>query len=193
MGALDRLHEDIRTAERLELIRDFRVREIVSAPGHRELRNPAAVIEIARLISRGDLEEVLREPILLGLFTGVQSSVVILRSVECLDGNHRLLGGLLSDVWRTVGDIPSDSVDVRVNGWPAGSFCCEGRWIPLEVGEASAIPRSEWFEVPEEWGAKGPTAQISGAISSLDAVFQESDRGVPLAELLRAWKDPGTA
>jgi hypothetical protein len=187
MGPLDRLHEDIGTSERFELIRDFRIGDIVSAPGHRELRNPPAVLEIARLVAAGELERVLAEPILLGIFTRVDSGEVVLRAIECLDGHHRLLGGLLAGAWRTVGDLPSASVDIRVNGWPAGGPGSEGRWIPLEVAEASTIPPGEWFEVPEEWGARGRTAQISGEISSIDPVFRDADRGVPLAELLDAW------
>lgn len=189
MGTLDRLHENIGTAERLELIRDFRIEEIMSAPGHRELRSPSAVVAIAELISRGELDAVLREPILLGVFTSGRSGEVVVRSIECLDGHHRLLGGLLSDEWRTVGDIPMQSVDVRVNGWPAHGFGSEDRWIPLPSAEASAIPLEERSKVSEAAGAKGPTAQISGEISSLDPVFPESHQGVPLGQLLRALKD----
>jgi hypothetical protein len=187
MGAFDRLHQDIDSGERLALIRACPIAEIVSAPGHRQLRSPEAVRAIALQIERGAWAEVFRQPVLLGLFTREEHGAVLLRAVECLDGHHRLLAALLSGRWRTLGDLPAGALDLRVNGWPAGGFQSEGRWIPLEVAEASTLPRDAWFEVPEEWGAKGRTAQIPGSVSSLDPVFPESERGVPLGTLLRAW------
>ena len=47
MPALNRLHEDIDNTERLNLIGEFPVAQIVSAPGHQALRNPDAVVELA--------------------------------------------------------------------------------------------------------------------------------------------------
>jgi len=190
---LDHLHDDIGTTERLRLIADFPIEEMVCAPGHRSLRSPGAVEEIAERIRRGEIGDLLDEPILIGIFTIDRSGEVGLRCVECLDGHHRLLGGLLSGVWRSIGDIPRRGLDARVNGWPAHASGPEGRWIPLEVARASSLDAADWLEVPESWGAKGPTAQLPGGICGIDPVFPERFRGIPLRELVRRWTDPAGA
>lgn len=182
------LLEDIETPERIRAIADFAIAEVLCAPGHRSLRSPEAVASMADEIARGELDRVLAEPILLGLFTEERRGAVTLRAVECLDGNHRLLAGLLSGRWQRVGDIPIEALDARVNGWPAHGLGPEVRWIPLDVAKASRIAPSEWSEVPESWGAKGPTAQIPGWISGADEVIPETLRSVPMAELLAEWR-----
>lgn len=188
MDELERLHDDIGTEERLRLVADFPIGEIVCAPGHRELRAPTAVAEMAERIGRSEWGDILAEPILLGIFTAEQSGRVRLRSIECLDGNHRLLGGLLAGAWRRIGDIPLRGLDARVNGWPPHGAGPEGRWIPLEVAQASGLDPSDWKEVPESWGPKGPTAEIPGWISGLDPMIPEQSRGIPLKLLLEEWR-----
>jgi len=180
---------DIGTAERLSLVADFSIREMISAPGHRSLRNPDAVAKIADRIRQGDVAALLAEPILIGIFTEVRGERVALRGVECLDGHHRLLGGLLAGAWQRIGDLPPGALDARVNGWPAKGTGPEGRWIPLEVARSSSLSESDWFEVPAAWGAKGPTAQISGDISGWDESFPEHLRGIPLGALLAETMD----
>lgn len=185
----DRLHENITNAERLEVVGEFPIAEILTAPGHTVLRNPGAVTALAGDIARGDLDGLLQEPILLGIFTIVEAVAVRLRSVECLDGHHRLLAGLLSGAWKRIGDLPAGAVDTRVNGWRADGDEPEARWIPLDVVHRSSLRENDWSIVPPEWGAKGPTARISGAISSLDDVFAPADRGVRFADLARLVAD----
>jgi predicted NBD/HSP70 family sugar kinase len=83
-----------------------------------------------------------------------------------------------------VADLPSDILDVLVNGWRAHAQGPEPRWIPLGVARRSALPRDRWTVVPPNPDAKGPTAQVPGDISSLDPIFAAADRGVPLRELV---------
>ena len=59
------------------------------------------------------------------------------------------------------------------------------------IAEIGSAPDHRRLRDPEAVGATGRTAQISGAISSLDRVFPEPERGVPLAALLSAWRDAG--
>ena len=189
MFNFDRLHENITNAERLEVLGDFPIAEILTAPGHTVLRNPEAVTALAGDIARGDLHALLQEPILLGIFTRLDGDAVRLRSVECLDGHHRLLAGLLSGVWKRIGDLPAGAVDTRVNGWRDDGAEPEDRWIPLDVAHRSNLHEHDWAIVPPDWGAKGPTARISGAISSRDDVFAPVDRGVRFADLARLVAD----
>lgn len=188
MGSLDALLEDIGTEDRLRIIAEFRIDDVICAPGHRSLRAPSAVDDIADRILRSELDEILAEPILLGIFTAMRQGVTVLRSVDCLDGNHRLLAGLLSGKWQRVGDIPIARLDARVNGWPAHATGPEPRWIPLEVAEASSLDRADWSVVPESWGAKGPTAMIPGWVSGLDPVIPHRFRGIPMRDLLEEWR-----
>jgi hypothetical protein len=188
MDELARLHDDISTEERLRIVGDYEVAEILCAPGHRSLREPSAVQLMAEKIALGDLDQILSEPILVGIFTQEYSGGVQLRAVECLDGNHRLLAGLLCGAWRRIRDIPIHGLDARVNGWPARGAGCENRWIPLEVAEASSLARTDWSEVPSSWGAKGPTAQIPGGVCGQDAVIPNRFRSISLADLLEDWR-----
>lgn len=188
MDELGRLLEDIGTDERLRIVGEFPIGEIICAPGHRSLREPLAVRRMADLIRCADFTEILAEPILLGLFTAMRRDKVVLRSIDCLDGNHRLLAGLLSGRWQQVRDVPTTGLDARVNGWPAHGAGPEVRWIPLEVAEASTLDPAEWSVVPESWGAKGPTAMIPGGVSGLDQVIPERFRGIPMKALLEEWR-----
>lgn len=174
-------------ARRVQAIGSFRVADIVSAPGHKRLRNPEAVTRIATQINAGDLEHMFDEPLLLGIFTRKVRGTTLLHSVDCLDGHHRLLAGFVCGVWDRIEDLPAAAIDTRVNGRRVDASDAEDRWIPLHVAERSGLPGNAWAEVPPEWGAKGPTARISGAISGRDPVFLPEDRGVSFAQLARAW------
>lgn len=187
MDDLDRLLEDIGTEERLRVIGDFEIGEIICAPGHRSLRNPNAVKSMADQIRCFEFDEIFAEPILLGIFTTERNGQVALRSVDCLDGNHRLLAGLLSGKWRRIRDIPIAALDARVNGWPAHGDGPEVRWIPLEVAAASTLDSADWSVVPESWGAKGPTAMVPGWVSGLDPVIPERFQGIAMRVLLEEW------
>jgi hypothetical protein len=186
MNALDRLHQDITNQERIRLVGSFSVAEIVSAPGHRRLRHPGVLGDMSRRIAGGDLGPIGDEPILLNVFTAVgPEGGVGISTVECVDGNHRLAAALHAGRWRTVRDIPRRLLEVWVNGWPAGGTGPGPRWIPLEVAEASGLDPDEWFRVPEDWGPKGPTAQIRGDISATDPAIAREHRGITIGELLR--------
>ena len=185
MGAFDLLLESCGNAQRLALIADIPLAEIVSAPAHRRLRNPGAVRELSSRLRAGDLGVVLQEPFLIGIFTHRRAGEVSLRAVECLDGHHRLLAGLLSGVWKRVADIPAEQMETRADGRPPDSLAPEDRWIPLEAARASTLSASEWCELPQGGQVRGATAVVSGELSSVDEVFAQEHRGIPLAELLR--------
>ena len=184
MGRYRWLHTDIPTSARLALIADFSIAEILSAPGHATLRQPASVIDLADALRAGKPVGPWDKPILIGIFTRPEGDDVALTSVECLDGHHRLLAGLAAGSWKLLGDIPLDWLDARVNGWPEHASGPEERWIPLKAAFSSTLSPDERPDVSDSPDARGPTARISGAISGSDPVFAERDRGVPLARLL---------
>jgi len=182
-----RLYEKLTDAERIEVIGQFPIQDVLSAPGHTKLRNPDAVADLASRIARGEVGSLFHEPILIGIFTVSNGSEVTLRSVECLDGHHRLLAGFLAGVWDRIEDLPIGAIETRVNGWRIDGDGPEDRWIPLDVAVRSTLSEDQRPEVPEEAGAKGPTARISGEISSRDPIFARADRGVYFGQLARAW------
>jgi hypothetical protein len=179
------LHTALSNAQRLALIGAIPLAQVVSAPGHRALRRPEAVLEIAQAMREGRWANPASEPILIGIFTREDGGQVGLRAVECLDGHHRLLAGLLAGVWQLLGDLPDGSIDTRVNGWRADGTEAEPRWIPLDVARRSRLPASDWSEVPPSWGAKGPTAMIPGSVSGVDDVFDAEDRSIALGALAK--------
>ena len=187
MKDLRRLHQNITDHERSRVIRRYPVGSIISAPGHQRLRDPEAVLAISRMLAAGGCRAMATVPILLNVFTcEEEDGCVTLRTVECIDGNHRLAGGLHSGRWRVIGDIlgdiPKDMLEVRVNGWKAGGDGPEPRWVPKSVVVGTEIP----WSVVKHSRAKGLTAQIPGDISSLDSRIAEQHRGVPIYDLMQA-------
>lgn len=183
---VSRLHDNISNGERLDVIKNIMVGDVMSAPGHRYLRDPKKVMELARQIEKTGDAGFGSEPIVLNIFTSTtDGGRVAVRSIEVVDGNHRIAAGLLSKRWQTLGDIPEKFLKIKVNGWTAGGSFSEPRWIPLEIAEKSSLSRRSWFRVPEHWqGVKGPTAQIPGDIASIDPVFPVDVRGVRMQEVL---------
>lgn len=178
-------HQNISNDRRLSLISRVRIADIMSAPGHAELREPQKVPPIADFINKTGGAGFEKEPIVLGIFTDAGSGgTVSVRSIEVLDGNHRLAAGLYSGKWKVIGDIPKNYLKVVVNGWAAGGNQSDPRWIPLEVAEKSSIPRDKWFRVPDSWGPKAASAQIPGDIASIDSVIPSQYRGVPIKQVL---------
>lgn len=187
-----RLHEPIDNATRIKVIKDVPIDDILSAPGHKELRNPAAVKEISEIIRKSHLERndfgaafvSGKEPIILGVYTNVdESGHVWVRAVECLDGNHRLAGGLHSGVWKTIDDIPEGAVQIRVNGWNSSGQAFE-RWIPYDIAAHPESKIQGWWEVQGPF-VKGRTAAIPGGVASIDSEIPQQFRGVRMFEVLK--------
>ena len=76
------------------MLAHVRVAQIMSAPGHAALREPQKILELAEAIRSGREQGFRNEPILIGVFTDQVGATVKVRSVEVLDGNHRLVAGL---------------------------------------------------------------------------------------------------
>lgn len=180
------LHQNISNTQRIDVIRDVNIADVMSAPGHQYLRDPNKVLQLAEHIAKTGGQGFEVEPIVINVFTNTaQDGSVVVRSVEVMDGNHRFAAGLLSGKWQKISDIPPEYLKIKVNGWTAGGGFSEPRWIPLDVAQKSNLPRQSWFEVPQSWGAKGPTAQIPGDIASVDSVIPLEYRGVQMNQVLR--------
>lgn len=180
------LHQNINNAQRIDVIKDVNIADVMSAPGHQYLRDPNKVLQLAEHIAKTGGQGFEVEPIVINVFTNTaQDGSVVVRSVEVMDGNHRFAAGLLSGKWQKISDIPPEFLKIKVNGWNAGGGFSEPRWIPLEVAQKSSLPRQSWFEVPQSWGAKGPTAQIPGDIASIDSVIPAEYRGVQMNQVLK--------
>ncbi|MEY4632440.1 MAG: hypothetical protein RIQ81_2560 [Pseudomonadota bacterium] len=187
LGEVNALHTNINNAKRLDVIKDVRIADVMSAPGHQYLRDPKKVISMSEHILKTGGAGFEAEPMIVNIFTNsLEDGTVAVRSVEVIDGNHRFAAGLLSGKWQKLGDIPEAFIKVKVNGWSAGGGFSEPRWIPLEIAEKSTISRQSWFRVPEHWAnVKGPTAQIPGDIASIDPVIPLDYRGVRMEQVLR--------
>jgi hypothetical protein len=189
------MHQDTSNSQRIELLREFPVAEMISAPGHQRLRHPKALNELSHQIASGDTGSMCAEPILLNVVTAeVPGGGVEISTVEIVDGNHRLAAALHAGSWTVIADIPPQLLRVWVDGRPAGELEPAPRWIPLEVARASSLRQvavasclgpDDWFEVPSHWDPKGPTAAIRGGISATDPRFAKADRGIPIREVLR--------
>lgn len=108
--------------------------------------------------------------------------------IHCIDGAHRLVAGLHSERWLTVGDIPADMLDVWVEGWGAGDTRGpKPRWIPLEIAETAHL--CDWSDVSGHESARGKTAQVPGGMTNDSLRFASRHRGVRIEAVLRRTLD----
>lgn len=157
------LHKNISNIERIKVIENIPVSELMSAPGHLALRKPEAVKAMAESIEQaadGGVSFVKgQDPIVLNVFTEKAvsesgSAIYRIKSIEVMDGNHRLAAGFHakfgdsfqrveagalankkdgSPVWQFVRDIPKEALEVRVNGHKPNGRGVPVRWIPLKI------------------------------------------------------------
>ena len=181
----DSLHKNITEQQRLEVVSDFPVKMITSAPGHHDLRSPEAMLGMSRSMTEAGTGSIFNggDKIKLNIFTEEVNGHVRVKSIEVQDGNHRLAAGLHAEKWNSIKDIPAEYLAVAVNGFDTNGVQ-HPRWIPLHVAAESTIPKDQWFEVPTDWKPKGPTAQVSGGLSSQDLTIPEHYRGVPMDRVI---------
>ena len=168
--------------DRQKFLGNIQIKDIVSAPGHRRLRNEENVFQLAEHFFN------------LGVGSNIILNVLVdpkphkyknetlmfkVQTVECFDGHHRLVASLIGDHWKTVKDIPEDRLVILINGKTPGGGDQWERWIPLEVATRSSL---EWKPVSSR-EANGQTASIDGSVSSRDTRFAEEDRGVPVGSI----------
>eukprot|EP00928_Gymnodinium_smaydae_P057908 TRINITY_DN4112_c0_g1_i2.p1 TRINITY_DN4112_c0_g1~~TRINITY_DN4112_c0_g1_i2.p1 ORF type:complete len:379 (+),score=14.22 TRINITY_DN4112_c0_g1_i2:75-1139(+) len=193
--------EDIPNAARVRLLRDYKLKRIYSAPAHTRLRDPAKVKAIANgLKKHGGLTAKQR--------TGWKSNklwvdVTVKQNkgghlsvchVELRDGHHRMVGALMSGVWKTLGNIGPDLLKVSVNGdWPSDrqtsvptNDISWPRLVPIEVGEEarSNCPHFRFHEVHTEHGIN---AQLPKDFTSISLCLSDH-KGVPLEEVSKETK-----
>ena len=127
-----------------------------------------------------------KDKIVLNVYTDSNARVT---GVEVTDGNHRFAAGMYAEKlapgrgWRTIGDIPQEFLDIRVNGYNTMGQQ-NPRWVPLHTVQQGNFPQGSWREIPPEWGAKGPTAEIKGDVASTSPMFRPEHRGVSLLHVL---------
>jgi len=171
--------------DRVNLIREFPVRDIVSPPGHLVLRSRRAMLSMSNMFSEGNSRSLMSEPIVLNIFPeqmedGLPGSL----AVHCCDGTHRLVAGLHAREWHIVGDIPYKLLEVWIEGWAAGERSGpRPRWIPLNVARDSFI--SDWVDVSDHPKARGPSAQIPADIANDSVRIPKSHRGVRIETVLK--------
>ncbi len=187
----ERLHQNISVAERMDVIKNVPLDMVASSPGHDYLRSPQAVVSMAKDMA-GSSDKGLamfqsKSKMILNVYTNSQAKIT---GIEVTDGNHRFASGLYAEQlsagkgWKTIGDIPVSLLDVRVNGFNT-SGQKNPRWIPLHTVTEGSFPAGSWREVPANWGAQGPTAEVAGDLASTSAYFKPEHRGVSMAQVLK--------
>lgn len=220
---IHRLHENISNAERIQVIKNIPITEIVSAPGHLMLRKPDAVKAMAKAIENandgGKSFVKGQEPIVLNVFTSkvvdeAGKTNITIRSIEVMDGNHRLAAGVLARygdnfskieagarakvngrrVWQNIGDIPEEVLQVRVNGLLAHGGGKPRRWIPATIFDGLSCSNNPLCRKFREGrnghflrirdDRGGEAIEVSGGLSSLDDVIPDKYKGKTISEVL---------
>lgn len=195
------LHKDISNLERIKVIEEVPVSEIMSAPGHLRLRNPDAVKQMAKQIEEAsdggrtfvkDKEKIVLNVATKKVVSESGEVSVSIRSIEVVDGNHRLAAGFHaqnsgSSVWKFIKDIPQEALEIRVNGERAQGAGKPVRWIPLKIFESDACTKTvscrEFREgkrgyyrvIVDDRG--GQTVEVDGSLTSIDDVIPDEFKG----------------
>jgi hypothetical protein len=132
--------------------------DVMSAAAHMDLRDPKKVFFFARMIKIANeadkhsaqdretaaalMKKFAEAPITINVFTSVKDGKVRVDHVECVDGNHRLVAGIIAGKWRSISDIPEEFLDIRVNGSrtsnrPNGSAEKDLHWLPAKIANES--------------------------------------------------------
>jgi hypothetical protein len=177
--ALEIREEIIRAA-----IADFPIGQVISGPGHHDLRSPATVLVIADQLARNGRIDVADPAVLNVKVTELSPDRYEIEAVECQDGNYRLAAYLLEGKRATLGQLPADQIRVKVNGWTReGDFKPHG--VPREVVTAAGTHDIPWTDITGKPGTRGPTVEIPDDIFSNDWRIDPAMRGVPIRETLR--------
>eukprot|EP00928_Gymnodinium_smaydae_P057907 TRINITY_DN4112_c0_g1_i1.p1 TRINITY_DN4112_c0_g1~~TRINITY_DN4112_c0_g1_i1.p1 ORF type:complete len:347 (+),score=32.83 TRINITY_DN4112_c0_g1_i1:137-1177(+) len=189
-------YEDIPNAARVRLLRDYKLKHVYSAPAHFRLRDPAKVKAIADDFKKhGGLSAERQsgwKPNKLWVDVTVKKNKdgqLNVCHIELRDGHHRMVGALMSGVWKTLGDIGADLLKVSVNGdWPSDrqtsvptNDISWPRLVPIEVGKEahSNCPHFHFREVRTEHGMN---AQLPKDFTSISWCLS-GQTGVPLDEV----------
>ena len=223
------LHMATATIEtRQQAIASVKVADVMSAAAHLDLRDPKKVFYFANQIKEAKdpgahtsseieatknlMREFAKAPIVINVFTETKNGAVVINSIECTDGNHRLAAGLVGGTWNSIGDIPTEMVDIRVNGSrtadhpPPSKAEKDLHWLPERVADDPAfkgefreisaeeyesrgnrtevLGLNEFFRVPDRYGASGKSIALRPEVPSV-AKSMGSNRGVPMWQVVR--------
>jgi len=186
-----RLHRNVSVGERYDVIREVPLEMTASAPGHDYLRKPDNVVAMGQQIAASSDKGLAmfqgKDKMTINIYTDAQARVT---GIEVTDGNHRFAAGMYAERlapgkgWKTIGDIPAEFLDIRVNGFNTNGQKLP-RWVPLYTVAEGSFPQGSWREIPPEWGAKGPTAEIAGDVASTSSWFRPEHRGVSIMQVLQ--------
>jgi len=110
---LPRISEVSSRADRLQVLKDFPLAKLVANPGHRVLRDPKLVEEIAKNITDGlyRVDHSAKGPAM-NIVTDVAGKI---ESVDLWEGHHRFLAQYVAGR-KLVGQLPADELKIFVNG-----------------------------------------------------------------------------
>ena len=151
--------------DRQKALGHFQIKDIISAPGHRRLRNEEKVVQLAEHFpALGVGSKIILNVLVNPMPYKINNERLMFKvlTVECFDGHHRLVASLIGDHWKTVKDIPEDRLVILINGKTPGGGDQWERWIPWDVATRSSL---EWNPV-YSCEANGETASIDGSVSS---------------------------
>jgi hypothetical protein len=139
------------------LIREFPISELVANPGHRIVRNPEAIDEIAELIRRGNFPPDLSEKSpAINIVTDEDHR---LQYVDVWEGHHRMLAHLTAGNL-TLGHLNFEELRIYINGELASDYTGKSRphLVPSYGVDFEKSP--DWFPLhPVEDRDPGKTYQ----------------------------------
>lgn len=150
-----RIGEGSSFEERLRLVADYPLRQLVAKPGHRVLRELHDVHSIRDDFRAGQYRPRSRTEaakLMINLVT--EPGTGRLLWVDAWEGHHRILGFILGGA-RTVSDIPREELRIFVNGLDPGG---ETQGHPYEIPAAGSdlASGSRWPEVVDGQGRRAP-------------------------------------
>ena len=120
-------------AERRAALKDFAIGDVIASPGHRILRAPENIPQLAVRFQERD-EAVGHDRAVINVVTDLIGNVA---EIDAWDGHHRFLGYLYAGK-RKLSEMPNDAYDILINGVDAAGNTRE------HLQPVSGIDFSRW-------------------------------------------------
>lgn len=156
-----KINHGMDAAQKLDILKDYPIEDIVAAPGHRQLRNTKQVEGLTNYIKSTDGGDFSHDKILLNVVTDAEGNI---KSVDLWNAHHRLVAYLEAGK-KNIGSLKLNNVEVLVNG-VHGKGEKWGHY--LSSGGVDLRKVSDFTPVPAGGDIRVGTISVDGGLSNFE-------------------------
>jgi cytidyltransferase-like protein len=145
--------------ERYQLLKDYPIADIVTAPGHRRLRDPQQIIGLTDYIRKTEAPDFSQDKIVLNIVTNNLDQI---ESIDLWNAHHRLVAYMESG-YKYIGDLRLENLDIFINGTRTSGVTWK-HYLPASGVDWRKMTN---YEVADVYGyVKEGTLIIDGSVSN---------------------------